>query len=179
MTVYCGHFFFQLQLCTDTTNWRKVFLSMNIVIQRTAKQYLQLASRHRQFCVHMKINSGFAGPVPAANQMASSTAYHFQSVGVSQESVLNPGQTIQFELPVIDTHPGDNERPVVLGVHGAPGLAADFEPLIRMLSERNVRFIAPTFPGRSLMSGRCRILNLTKILSPRGLARTIEDSITL
>ena len=78
---------------------------------------------------------------------SANLSYHVRKVEVTQESVKTPGQTIDLELSVIDTHPGDTERLTVVGIHGSPGWAVDFEPLIQELAERNIRFIAPTFPG--------------------------------
>ena len=83
---------------------------------------------------------------------ASDLSYHVHKVAVTQESVKTPGQTIDLELSVIDTHPGDTERTTVVGLHGNPGWAVDFEPLIQHLTERNIRFIAPTFPGTDTCS---------------------------
>ncbi|XP_076471585.1 uncharacterized protein F35H12.5-like [Babylonia areolata] len=73
--------------------------------------------------------------------------YHVHKVTVRQESMLTKGQIIDFDISVIDTHPGDKEKATVVGVHGIPGSGTDFEPCIQRLAESSVRFIGPTFPG--------------------------------
>lgn len=74
-------------------------------------------------------------------------SYHLHRVPVTQQSIVTPGQTVDFQLSVLDTHPGDTQHPIVVGIPGIPGWALDFEPLIQQLSDRNIRFIGPTFPG--------------------------------
>ena len=102
---------------------------------------------------------------------ASNLSYHVHKVAVTQESVKTPGQTIDLELSVIDTHPGDRERTTVVGLHGNPGWAVDFEPLIQQLSERNIRFIAPTFPGMV-------VFTLTVISLPPPLSLSLSLSLS-
>jgi hypothetical protein len=91
--------------------------------------------------------SSSVDPVWMRHSHHHTVSYHLHRVCVVQESILKPGEMIEMEVSVVDTHPHDNKLPVVVGIPGIPGWALDFEPLIEKLMDKNVRFIGPTFPG--------------------------------
>lgn len=97
-----------------------------------------------QACTKATINNLRARSLETEAQ----TKWHHK-ITVTKKSTKKRGQFIKLEVSVIDTHPGETDRPTVVAVHGSPGSGMDFEPLISHLVESGVRFVAPTTPGMS------------------------------
>lgn len=97
-----------------------------------------------QACTKATINNLRARSLETEAQ----TKWHHK-ITVTEKSTKKRGQFIKLEVSVIDTHPGETDRPTVVAVHGSPGSGMDFEPLISHLVESGVRFVAPTTPGMS------------------------------